>query len=357
MRRYADLVESALSSFSDIQVQRIGIAPADPPGKLPSALRTLWHHAGVAGNARRLRARRDIDLFHVIDGSRGYVASCLPPGRTIVTVHDLIPWLQSERYFPVPPPSRAARWIVRRAAAGLGDAKHLVCDSTATQTDLLRAIPSTVGRSCVVFPPLEPAFIDAAVVSSDVRPAAPFVFHVGNNAFYKNRRGVLEVFSRIAPSVPHNLIMAGPAPTIELKDSAQSLGIKDRVAFIENPTDDEVRTLYRTASLFLFPSRYEGFGWPPLEAMASGCPVVCSHAGSLGEVVDTAALTAAADDTETLAKHCVNVLADPATAESLRLLGHARATQFGLDSFGQRLVAVYRQAVHQDLTRSKTASC
>lgn len=357
MRRYADLAELALASIPDIQVQRIGLAPAKIPRRVPSVLRTLWHHTTVAHNARRLSKRRDIDLFHVIDGSHGYVASCLPPGRTIVTVHDLIPHLQSENFFPVAPPSRAARWIIRRALLGLGSAIHLVCDSSATQADLVRALDTVVDRTSVIFPPLEPSFFDPVAVPENVAPAIPFIFHLGNNAFYKNRRGVLEIFSRIASSVPHRLVMAGPPPTGEMYAFGHAKGLHERISFIENPSDDRVRALYREASLFLFPSRYEGFGWPPLEAMASGCPVVCSDAGSLAEVVDDAALKAAPDDIETFSSHCIDILGNPAMARSIRDRGFARADQFRLETFGARLAAVYRETLQQKIKPLESFPC
>lgn len=136
--------------------------------------------------------------------------------------------------------------------------------------------------------------------------------------------------------------MAGPPPTTELVRLADELQIADLVEFRNHPSDDEVNTLYRQARLLLFPSLYEGFGWPPLEAMACGCPVVCSDAGSLSDVVADSALTADADDHERLAAHCLRVLVDPSLAAELRERGSLHASQYTLDRFANELSNIYK---------------
>lgn len=359
MRRYADLAEISLASIPDIRVQRINLAPSIPARyrQLPAAIKTLWHHAMVAQNARRVSRRRDVDLFHVIDGSHGYIASYLPPGRTVATVHDVIPWLQCKGRFPVTPPSRAARWVIDHAIHGLTAASVLVCDSLATETDLHTANPDVRGRTRIVYPPLEPAFHKGSDDVATASSSEPFVFHIGNNAFYKNRQGVLEIFSRIASSIPHRLIMAGAMPTESMMSFARSQGIEKRVDFVVNPNDSQVRFYYQNAKLFLFPSRYEGFGWPPLEAMASGCPVVCSTAGSLGEVVGSAALTASPDNVDEMARYSIQMLRDLSVAETYRSRGIIRAADFTTDLFGQSLSAIYRQVCGAACTHRESGIC
>ncbi len=112
-----------------------------------------------------------------------------------------------------------------------------------------------------------------------------------------------------------------------------------------DPDDAEIRLLYRGARLLMFPSYYEGFGWPPLEAMAWGCPVVCSRSGSLPEVVGEAAFTADVENEAELAAHAVRVLTDKSLAEQLTTAGQTRAQQFSLIRFQQDLAEVYRSLV------------
>jgi glycosyltransferase involved in cell wall biosynthesis len=106
-----------------------------------------------------------------------------------------------------------------------------------------------------------------------------------------------------------------------------------------------LHTLYNAADALLFPSLYEGFGWPPLEAMACGTPVVCSRAGSLGEIAGPAALTADPGDIEGLANHLAAVLTDPSLASGLRQRGIDHAAQFDWDFTAGKVVQIYRQVL------------
>ena len=150
---------------------------------------------------------------------------------------------------------------------------------------------------------------------------ARYLFHIGNNADYKNRTGVLDVFARLQDVLDLHLLMAGPEPTPELRQKAEGL---KRVHFEINPSDAQLAHLYRKASAFLFPSLYEGFGMPVLEAMAAGCPVVCSTAASLPEVAGDAALIASADNTTALARHCRSLLEDIVLRDEQIHLGRKR---------------------------------
>jgi alpha-1,3-rhamnosyl/mannosyltransferase len=108
-----------------------------------------------------------------------------------------------------------------------------------------------------------------------------------------------------------------------------------------HPSDEELRDLYRGAALLLFPSIYEGFGWPVLEAMACGCPVVCSNVASLPEVAGDAALMAGPDDVGRLADHCVAVLQQPGIAEACRVRGSVRAGGFTVERMTEKVLTAY----------------
>jgi glycosyltransferase involved in cell wall biosynthesis len=178
---------------------------------------------------------------------------------------------------------------------------------------------------------------------------------VGNNAFYKNRHGVVRIFTRVLKEYNILLKMAGPAPPPELSDLVAKLGLKKHVEFVVDPDGDELAALYREARLFLFPSLYEGFGWPPLEAMSSGCPVVCSDAASLPEVVGDAALTCPASDEEKMALNCLSILREGALAEDLIQRGYVQAGKFTLKKMGEELFRVYSQV--SDGTAKKPGGC
>jgi glycosyltransferase involved in cell wall biosynthesis len=135
--------------------------------------------------------------------------------------------------------------------------------------------------------------------------------------------------------------MLGPSPTASLLHLIDQLQLQGRVEFAGPVNDQELIVHYQTATLLLFPSLYEGFGWPPLEAMACGCPVVCSMEGSLGEVVGNAALTARANDEQGLADLCLRVMRDPDMASRLRALGRDHVRQFTVERMGRQLLAAY----------------
>jgi glycosyltransferase involved in cell wall biosynthesis len=171
------------------------------------------------------------------------------------------------------------------------------------------------------------------------------VLHIGNDGFYKNRAGVVRVFAAVRKIHVAKLVLAGAPPEQALVELIASLSLRDDVKFVTDPDDATLLQLYRSASVFLFPSLYEGFGWPPLEAMACGCPVVCSTAGSLPEVVGDAALTAAAADEVGLAQHCISLLEDPELARAMAEKGRAWVGSFTLERMRSDLLAAYERAL------------
>jgi glycosyltransferase involved in cell wall biosynthesis len=128
----------------------------------------------------------------------------------------------------------------------------------------------------------------------------------------------------------------------EERITAEKLGMIDHVVELGRISDDMLPALYNAVDLLLFPSLYEGFGWPPLEAMASGTPVVCSRAGSLAEVAGPGALTADPEDIETLAWHAATVLTDGQLRAGLIARGKAHAATFSWDRAAAQMIDVYR---------------
>ena len=137
------------------------------------------------------------------------------------------------------------------------------------------------------------------------------------------------------------LQLVGPPETADEREVIRAEAIGDAVSRTGAGPDEALRRHYHGAALLLFPSLYEGFGWPPLEAMACGCPVVCSRAASLPEVVGDAALTAAPDDEDALARHCLDVLLHPGVAGRLQQRGRLRAAEFSLARMADGLREVY----------------
>ena len=170
---------------------------------------------------------------------------------------------------------------------------------------------------------------------------SPYVFNISNNNFYKNRGMVVDVFSRLQTIPNLRLILAGNPPDRALQKAIDVSGVADAIELVAFPSDEKLDELYRQASLFLFPSTYEGFGWPPLEAMALGCPVVAGDAPSVNEVCAGGAKFAPPDDAEALTEACRNILNSPEEAERLIRQGQIHASNFTVTRFAEQLRDVY----------------
>jgi len=304
--------------------------------------RSMWfHHLWRAIHARRLLKCANADIYHLLDGSMcGFVPSEFR-NRTVVTVHDLIPALQRCGELPERP-SLPAAWLIRRTLRALPDVAGIASDSAHTLQDLQRLAGASMEGP--VIPLALRSFSEQTVAGRQVMLPSRYILHVGNNARYKNREGVLEAFLRLQDLDDLHLIMAGPEPDFALRQKAKGL---KRISFQVDTPDDVLRKLYDGASLLLFPSLYEGFGMPVLEAMAAGCPVVCSDGGSLPEVAGDAALRAPAGDGDALARHCRALLGDPRLRDELVARGLKHAAKFTMERFSCDLHTWYRQTLNR----------
>ena len=288
-------------------------------------------------HARRILHRQQGDRFHLLDGSMlAFIPRSLL-SRTLVTVHDLIPWLQLKGLLPGRP-SRAAAWIIRSSINRLRSVAGIYAVSSHTAKDVAKAAKR---EGVTVIPH---ATRTLPVVRADVDLPERFVLHIGNNATYKNRMGVLRIFAKLSDQKDLWLLMAGPAPTPGLQQEAMRI---ERVRFLVDLADAELAGLYQRASLLLFPSLYEGFGMPVREAQAAGCPVVCSSAASLPEVAGEAALMADPEDVDALAGHCRDLLTNHELRARMCDLGRKTAAAYTMERFGCDLMKWYRQMKNQ----------
>jgi glycosyltransferase involved in cell wall biosynthesis len=166
--------------------------------------------------------------------------------------------------------------------------------------------------------------------------------------FYKNIVGVLRVLERLRKGgLEVRLVRVGRPLAGADAALADQLGVRGAVVELGALPDRDVPALYNAVDLLLFPSLYEGFGWPPLEAMASGTPVVCSRAGSLDEVVGDAALTADPEDVDALTWHAAAALTDRTVRARLIERGLDWTRQFNWDRTAEQMIGVYRTVVER----------
>jgi glycosyltransferase involved in cell wall biosynthesis len=347
MRLYADRLGDALLQ------QGVAVTRLRPPAIVPEAWQArsptwakLDSQFGRFAVYPRLVRDLDADVIHIIDHGQAYLLDTVAPARTVVTCHDVI--LLALAYgrigsAPVPP---VALQILNFSLALMKRAAAIVAVSESTKRDLVTFIGLPAERIKVIAPGLNQPFAPDAARGAETRRrlglgGEPLVLHIGRT-FYKNISGVLRVVAGLrAQGIPAKLVRTGRPLAGRERELAERLGLLDAVVELRSVSDADLPALYNAVDLLLFPSLYEGFGWPPLEAMASGTPVVCSRAGSLGDVVGDAALTADPENIEALTWHAGAVLGDEGLRRSLVERGLAHVRQFSWARTAAELVAVY----------------
>lgn len=341
MRAYADVLMKAFAQHApDVEARMFELAPVALAGSLAQRVQML----SLPLKARRQR-HAALDVWHVLDGSRAYLASALKRAPVVITAHDIIPRLQRQGRFPGSPAvGRAAGWLWQRNGAAMRHAQAVVCVSDRTRLDILTQF-GEMPDTRVVHLPVRPGLAPVAGNDKDEPREPGLVLHVGNNSFYKHRPQVLRIFARMDRELRRSLVMLGSPPTPELLQLADMLGIAAEIRWIDGVDDTALAGWYRRASVLLFPSLYEGFGWPVLEAMSFGLPVVCSNAGSLPEVVGPAATCFTPDNVDGFALEADVLLREPAYARSRGAQGLMRSMQFSLESFARGTCDAYAAAM------------
>lgn len=308
--------------------------------------------------------REHLDLLHVT-----YNAPPLSPCPTVVTIHDIA----FERYpqFFSPRDRLILKTLVplsaRRAARVITVSQHAKAEIVARYGLSPDKVAVTYEAAGPQFQPVtDPAALEA-VRRKYALGDGPFVLALGNLQPRKNIGRLVAAFAKVvngqrstvnrepSPKTDHgsqftvhsSLVIAGKAQwrESEIYRSVAEAGLQDCVVFPGYVDDADLPALYSAATLFVYPSLYEGFGLPPLEAMACGTPVLCSNAASLPEVVGDAALSFDPQDTEALAQALADGLVNAGLRVELRERGLCRAAQFSWTRCAVETLAVYREAL------------
>jgi glycosyltransferase involved in cell wall biosynthesis len=300
-------------------------------------------------------ARAPVDVFHFL--AHGDAPMQLPP-RTVVTVHDLILDVLPQLYAHEKPLRYRAGRVLERPV--FERAELLIADSEATRDDLVRLMSVPAGRVRVVplgvatrFRPHTPQ--ETAAVRARLKLERTYLLYVGGIDPRKNAPRLIEAWARLRArrATTPDLVLAGAIERDEhfpaLLAQARALGVGDALRVPGFVPDEDLPALISAAEAFVFPSLYEGFGLPPLEAMACGTPVVASRAGSLAEVLGEAALLVAPEDPGALADALAHLLDDGALRTTLRQRGLAQAAKFTWERTARQTIETYREV--RDRTR------
>ncbi len=320
----------------------LGTNPAAQEIYLPAPHKLLWDHWALPRQLARLQP--DVVWFPHNVSSAGLARP------TVVSVMDML-------YFPLPEfPHREYAWLDTRymrafIPPSLRHADRIMAISNWTARDITRLLSIQAEKIRTIYLAPGREFKPLAEPQSRaVREAyglrRPFFFYAGTLSARKNVRLLIEAFGRIQHDVPHDLVITGGAWLIDISfdDLVLKYGIGGRVRRLGAIPKDDLVALYNAADAFVFPSLYEGFGIPPLEAFACGCPVVSSNATALAEVVGDAALTFDPHDADALASHLKAVASDAELRERLKRAGFERVQQFSYVRAAKELLALLEEA-------------
>ena len=283
------------------------------------------------------------DLFHG-------PSFTLPPcrARCLVTVHDL-----SYLRYPQGAHPALLAWLTSAVSRSLRRAHHVLADSHNTRNDLIELLAVPPARITVVGAGVDARFRpvrdphELNRVRTRYRLPERFILGVSTLEPRKNFTGLIAAFDRLVaeplPGAPLHLVIAGGKGWLydAIFAAAAASPARERIHFVGFVSDDDLPALYSLAEVFAFPSHYEGFGIPVLEAMACGTPVVCANNSSLPEVAGDAALLIEATDTEGLAGALRRLVTDADLRSELTGRGLAQAGKFGWEAAAQRLLGVY----------------
>jgi glycosyltransferase involved in cell wall biosynthesis len=293
----------------------------------------------------RACCRQSVEIAHV-----PYFASPLfPTTPTVVTVHDLIPMLL--------PAYRGSIWVrlyTLMVAVAAKKADTVLTDSEASKWDIVRMLDIPAEQVRVIYLAADdiyqPVLDEHHLTEVRRKYGLPesYLLYLGGFDQRKNVPILLKAFAQLAKDSRAFLVMAGHLPEKgsdffpDPRPIAQELGIGKRVVFTGWVPEEDKPALYSGARALVFPSLYEGFGLPPLEALACGTPVIASNRGSLPEIVGEGGLLLEPDDIEGLAEAMEKLLNDDTLWRDLRQKGLAHAARFSWEKTARETLAVYQ---------------
>lgn len=302
---------------------------------------TLPCEAGIYGLQEQwamAKAARKADLVW----SPHYNIPVLWPGKLLVTVHDTF-------HLSMP---QFVQGLHRRAYAKLmfhwlaHKATRVICVSQFTAAELVKHVHVAPQRVRVVPNGVASSWFTFRGESSYV--TRPYFLYVGNIKPHKNLARLLEAYASIRDVVPHDLLVIGKKEGFITGDaavckSAEAFG--ERVVFTGEVSDQQLKSYVKHAAALVFPSLYEGFGLPPLEAMAAECPVLVSNVASLPEVCGDGALYCDPRNSRDIAEKMLCLVKDQALRDRLKQLGRERARQFTWERAATNTAAVLQEAL------------
>lgn len=357
LSRYSHEIHGGLSRYDvdTVPVSSMSEFGDDPPRWLVASgfrrlpwsrrvLATLW--AAGSPFPRLERWLDEVDVVHSLDVD--YPVSTAKPW--VLTFHDF-GVLSHPEYF-----GKARPWLLKaQIAAAVQRAAAIICVSQATADEFLSlGGGAAANRVRVIEEGVGEEFFSAAEIEALAElpkglTERPFFLFTGSVSPRKNLARVVSAFAEIAERVPHRLVLTGARgwdAADELKTIAAS-GVADRIIEVGYVSEETLKALYATATGFVYPSLYEGFGLPILEAMAAGCPVVTSDFAPMTEVGGNAAIYVEPHRVDCIARAMLKLANDPSHRQLCQQEGRLQARRFSWDICVRRTVEVYAEVMQR----------
>ncbi|MBC8102732.1 MAG: glycosyltransferase family 4 protein [Cytophagales bacterium] len=382
MRRYAMELESALRSVAGGSegseapwgFRAIACAPSEAVaarfGGGERGKKIAGRHARFVLYPRLIRAASGADLYHVLDHSHTNLALIPPAAKTVLTCHDIIPLLAAKGMIPIPSNGRFTRYTFPLRVRCMKRCHRVIAISESTKKNLVEVAGLSPDQIRVVYYGVNRAFAPApgkdsgshaeerreVLARHQIPASARVLFHVGTATRYKNTPAILHALKALKedPKIGGSVyfLRVGAEFFDDEKALIETLGVGDRIRHAGKIFDDSrLASYYRAGDVFVFPSIWEGFGWPPLEAMACGTPVVTSNIASLPEVVGDAGITVAPQDHAALIDALRLLLTNEEARQTRREKALLRARRFTWEECARGTLAVYEQVVAENAGR------
>lgn len=280
------------------------------------------------------------DLFHILDHSYGHLAYFLPRRKILITCHDLI---------PLKFPNKMSLWgkiSFKFYISGLKKAKIIITDSKNTKKDIIKLMDIPEEKVKVIPFGFDKSLFrkkDKRVVKKKLRLEKNIVLMSVGNFFYKNTILILKAMKILEKEYDNLLLVKIGGFSKEEMEFIDKNDLRGKILIKKNLTQDEMNDYYNASDILVFPSLYEGFGIPPLEAMACGTPVIASNAASLPEVVGDASIKINPHSIEELKNAIVKILENKKFRNGLIKKGYKNVKRFSWERYVKRLKKIYEE--------------
>ncbi|MFC4776800.1 glycosyltransferase family 4 protein [Paenibacillus sp. GCM10023252] len=266
-------------------------------------------------------------------------------GKLLVTIHDVFHLVMKEHIGGI----HKQLYAKLMFKAIKNRASSIICVSEFTKQELINHNGSGKQKIVAIHNGINKNWLEV-IKSDSLKEEDPFLLYVGNVKPHKNLSTLINAFNLIKDEIPHNLIIIGKKEGFLTGDSKifdEVQKTNGRVKFTGFIEQDTLEQYYANADCLVFPSLYEGFGFPPLEAMATGCPVISSNAASLPEVCEDAVVYINPLDSDDIASKIVKTLGDNKLREEIVIKGKKQAKKFTWDNCAKETINVIKEVVNQ----------